>query len=148
MTQAGRRRSTFISELIDAPHNPFFLVFGTLAESTRFHQASGPQTETMIGESMKRPLACLIIAGTFTFGASMIASAAPSVPSSVQTSQSTVQKVRDDYTVCRHGYRHTRSGRRIACGHSYTSPGVTIRLGTGNRRNDHDHDRNRHDRYR
>jgi len=58
---------------------------------------------------MKRPLACLIIAGTFTFGTSMIASAAPSVPSSVQTSQSTVQKVRDDYTVCRHGYRHTRS---------------------------------------
>jgi hypothetical protein len=79
---------------------------------------------------MKRPLACLIIAGTFTFGTSMIASAAPSVPSSVQTSQGTVQKVRDDYTVCRHGYRHTRSGRRIACGHGYTSPGVTIRLGT------------------
>ena len=97
---------------------------------------------------MKRSLACLIIAGTFTFGTSMIASAALSVPSSVQTSQSTVQKVRDDYTVCRHGYRHTRSGRRIACGHSYTAPGVAIRLGTGNRRNDHDHDRNRHDRHR
>jgi hypothetical protein len=102
----------------------------------------------MIGESMKRPLACLIIAGSFTFGISMVASAAPSVPSSGQTSQSAVQKVRDDYTGCRHGYRHTRSGRRIACGHSYTAPGVTIRLGTGNRRNDHDHDRNRHDRYR
>ena len=41
---------------------------------------------------MKRSLACLIIAGTFTFGTSMIASAALSVPSSVQTSQSTYKR--------------------------------------------------------
>ena len=69
---------------------------------------------------MKRPLACLIIAGTFTFGTSMIASAAPSVYLQQRERTAHSRKVTGDYPQLHHGYRHTGSGQPIPCGHSYT----------------------------
>lgn len=93
---------------------------------------------------MKRILSVIAIAGAAVFGAAS-ANAAPPSPGSTMPAgiQTNVEKTHGYHRSCRRSrgwwHRHTRSGRRVSCGHRHYRPGVSVYIGPGRKYHRHRH---------